>query len=241
MEKANYKRVVLKLSGEALAGTKGYGIDPIVVDEIAKEIKEIKKTNIEVAIVVGGGNIWRGVTGAQMGMERSSADYMGMLATVMNGLAVQNALEQLGVQTRLLSAIEMRQIAEPYIRRRAVRHLEKGRIVIFGAGTGSPYFTTDTTAALRAAEINADVILMAKNGVDGVYSADPKLDESAVKFDEISYSDVLAKDLTVMDQTAITLCKDNDIDLCVFNMQEDGNIAKACDGQKIGTTISGGK
>ena len=164
-----------------------------------------------------------------------------MLATVMNGLAVQNSLEQLGVQTRLLSAIEMRQIAEPYIRRRAVRHLEKGRIVIFGAGTGSPYFTTDTTAALRAAEINADVILMAKNGVDGVYSADPKLDESAVKFDQISYSDVLAKDLKVMDQTAITLCKDNDIDLCVFNMQEDGNIAKACDGQKIGTTISGGK
>ena len=200
-----------------------------------------KDLGVEIAIVCGGGNIWRGVTGAQMGMERSSADYMGMLATVMNGLAVQNALEQLGIQTRLLSAIEMRQIAEPYIRRRAVRHLEKGRIVIFGAGTGSPYFTTDTTAALRAAEINADVILMAKNGVDGVYSADPKLDESAVKFDEISYSDVLAKDLKVMDQTAITLCKDNDIDLCVFNMQEDGNIAKACDGQKIGTTISGGK
>ena len=236
-----YKRVLLKLSGEALAGEDNFGINAKTVADIARQIKEAKELGVEIAIVCGGGNIWCGVTGAQMGMERSSADYMGMLATVMNGLAVQNALEQLGIQTRLLSAIEMRQVAEPYIRRRAVRHLEKGRIVIFGAGTGSPYFTTDTTAALRAAEINADVILMAKNGVDGVYSADPKLDANAVKFDEISYADVLTKDLKVMDQTAITLCKDNNIDLCVFNMQEDGNIAKACDGQKIGTTISGGK
>lgn len=236
-----YKRVLLKLSGEALDGEDNFGINAKTVADIARQIKEAKELGVEIAIVCGGGNIWRGVTGAQMGMERSSADYMGMLATVMNGLAVQNALEQLGIQTRLLSAIEMRQVAEPYIRRRAVRHLEKGRIVIFGAGTGSPYFTTDTTAALRAAEINADVILMAKNGVDGVYSADPKLDANAVKFDEISYADVLTKDLKVMDQTAITLCKDNNIDLCVFNMQEDGNIAKACDGQKIGTTISGGK
>lgn len=236
-----YKRVLLKLSGEALAGEDNFGINAKTVADIARQIKEAKELGVEIAIVCGGGNIWRGVTGTQMGMERSSADYMGMLATVMNGLAVQNALEQLGIQTRLLSAIEMRQVAEPYIRRRAVRHLEKGRIVIFGAGTGSPYFTTDTTAALRAAEINADVILMAKNGVDGVYSADPKLDANAVKFDEISYADVLTKDLKVMDQTAITLCKDNNIDLCVFNMQEDGNIAKACDGQKIGTTISGGK
>ena len=236
-----YKRVLLKLSGEALAGEDNFGINAKTVANIARQIKEAKELGVEIAIVCGGGNIWRGVTGAQMGMERSSADYMGMLATVMNGLAVQNALEQLGIQTRLLSAIEMRQVAEPYIRRRAVRHLEKGRIVIFGAGTGSPYFTTDTTAALRAAEINADVILMAKNGVDGVYSADPKLDANAVKFDEISYADVLTKDLKVMDQTAITLCKDNNIDLCVFNMQEEGNIAKACDCQKIGTTISGGK
>ena len=236
-----YKRVLLKLSGEALAGEDNFGINAKTVANIARQIKEAKELGVEIAIVCGGGNIWRGVTGAQMGMERSSADYMGMLATVMNGLAVQNALEQLGIQTRLLSAIEMRQVAEPYIRRRAVRHLEKGRIVIFGAGTGSPYFTTDTTAALRAAEINADVILMAKNGVDGVYSADPKLDANAVKFDEISYADVLTKDLKLMDQTAITLCKDNSIDLCVFNMQEEGNIAKACDGQKIGTTISGGK
>ena len=236
-----YKRVLLKLSGEALAGEDNFGINAKTVADIARQIKEAKELGVEIAIVCGGGNIWRGVTGAQMGMERSSADYMGMLATVMNGLAVQNALEQLGIQTRLLSAIEMRQVAEPYIRRRAVRRLEKGRIVIFGAGTGCTYFTTETIAALRAAEINADVILMAKNGVDGVYSADPKLDANAVKFDEISYADVLTKDLKVMDQTAITLCKDNNIDLCVFNMQEDGNIAKACDGQKIGTTISGGK
>ena len=207
-----YKSVLLKLSGEALAGEDNFGINAKTVADIARQIKEAKELGVEIAIVCGGGNIWRGVTGAQMGMERSSADYMGMLATVMNGLAVQNALEQLGIQTRLLSAIEMRQVAEPYIRRRAVRHLEKGRIVIFGAGTGSPYFTTDTTAALRAAEINADVILMAKNGVDGVYSADPKLDANAVKFDEISYADVLTKDLKVMDQTAITLCKDNNIE-----------------------------
>ena len=237
----NYKRVLLKISGEALAGDQGFGINPIVVKDIAEQIKDAKDLGVEIAIVCGGGNIWRGKTGADMGMERASADYMGMLATVMNGLALQNALESIGLETRVMTAIDMKEVAEPYIRRRAVRHLEKGRIVIFSAGTGSPYFTTDTTAALRAAEINADVILMAKNGVDGVYSADPKLDESAVKFDEISYSDVLAKDLKVMDQTAITLCKDNDIDLCVFNMQEDGNIAKACDGQKIGTTISGGK
>lgn len=236
-----YKRVLFKLSGEALAGGKGFGIDSEVVTKITSQIKKVVEQGVEVAIVVGGGNIWRGKTGADMGMERSSADYMGMLATVMNGLAVQNALEAIGVPTRVLSAIEMRQVAEPYIRRRAIRHLEKGRIVIFGAGTGSPFFTTDTTAALRAAEINADVILMAKNGVDGVYSADPKLDPNAVRFDEISYFDVLQKDLKIMDQTAITLCKDNDIDLCVFNMSEDGNIAKACNGDKIGTTISGGK
>lgn len=236
-----YKRVLLKLSGEALAGDDKTGINAITVADIARQIKDAKDLGVEIAIVCGGGNLWRGKTGADMGMERSSADYMGMLATVMNGLAVQNALEAIGVPTRLLSAIEMRQVAEPYIRRRAVRHLEKGRIVIFGAGTGSPYFTTDTTAALRAAEIGADVILMAKNGVDGVYSADPKLDPNAVKFDKISYRDVLSKDLKIMDQTAITLCKDNDIDLSVFNMAEDGNIAKACEGTVIGTTISGGQ
>lgn len=236
-----YKRVLLKLSGEALAGESKTGIDANTVLEIAREIKKVKDLGIEIAIVCGGGNIWRGKVGSDMGMDRSTADYMGMLATVMNGLAVQNALETIGVGTRLLTAIEMRQIAEPYIRRRAVRHLEKGRVVIFGAGTGSPFFTTDTTAALRAAEINSDVILMAKNGVDGVYSADPKVDTTAIKFDEMSYRDVLEKDLTIMDQTAITLCKDNDIDLCVFNMQEEGNIVKACRGEKIGTTISRGE
>ena len=225
----------MKLSGEALAGDDKMGINAQTVADIARQIKDAKAIGVEIAIVCGGGNLWRGKTGADMGMDRSSADYMGMLATV------QNALEAIDVPTRVLSAIEMRQVAEPYIRRRAIRHLEKGRIVIFGAGTGSPFFTTDTTAALRAAEINADVILMAKNGVDGVYSADPKLDPNAERFENISYFDVLQKDLKIMDQTAITLCKDNNIDLCVFNMSEDGNIAKACNGDKIGTIISGGK
>ena len=236
-----YKRVLLKLSGEALAGEKGFGIDANTVQDIARQIKEAKDLGCEIAIVCGGGNIWRGKVGSEMGMERASADYMGMLATAMNGLAVQSALEREGVDTRLMTAIEMKQVAEPYIRRRAVRHLEKGRIVIFGAGLGSPFFTTDTTAALRAAEIEAEVILMAKNGVDGVYSADPRVDNEAVMFDEISYMEVLNRQLMIMDQTAITLCMDNKIDLCVFNMQKDGNIAKAVSGEKIGTTITGGK
>ena len=236
-----YNRVLLKISGEALAGADKFGINPVVVKDIARQIKDAKDLGVEIAVVCGGGNIWRGKTGSEMGMERASADYMGMLATVMNGIALQNALETQGVDTRLLSAISMKEVAEPYIRRRAVRHLEKGRVVIFGAGTGSPFMTTDTTAALRAAEINADVILMAKNGVDGVYSADPKLDPTAVKYDSITYLDVINKDLKIMDQTAITLCKDNGIDLCVFNMQEDGNIAKACHGDTIGTTISRGE
>ena len=236
-----YNRVLLKISGEALAGVKGFGIDPEVVLSIAKQIKDATKKGVEIAVVCGGGNIWRGKTGADMGMERASADYMGMLATIMNGLALQNALESIGVDTRCMTAIEMREVAEPYIRRRAVRHLQKGRIVIFAGGTGSPYFTTDTTAALRAAEINADVILMAKNGVDGVYSADPKIDPNATKFDHLTYLDVLNKDLKVMDQTAITLCKDNNIDLSVFNMQEEGNIALACEGKVNGTIISKGE
>lgn len=236
-----YKRVLLKISGEALAGDQKFGINPVVVADIARQIKDAKDLGVEIAIVCGGGNIWRGVTGEKLGMERASADYMGMIATVMNGIALQNALEQLDIQTRLLSAISMKEVAEPYIRRRAVRHLEKGRVVIFGAGTGSPFFTTDTTAALRAVEMNADVILMAKNGVDGVYSADPKIDPNATKYDHITYQDVLAEDLRIMDQTAITLCKDNNISLCVFDMAEDGNIKKACEGQAIGTTITGGK
>ena len=237
--KAKYKRVLLKISGEALAGDDHFGINEDMLKKVALQVKEVTEMGVQVAVVVGGGNSWRGRTSKSM--DRATADYMGMLATVMNGLAVQNALEAIGVPTRVLSAIEMRQVAEPYIRRRAIRHLEKGRVVIFGAGTGSPFFTTDTTAALRAAEINADVILMAKNGVDGVYSADPKVDPNAIRFDTISYFDVLQKDLKIMDQTAITLCKDNNIDLCVFNMSVDGNIAKACNGDDIGTTISGGK
>ena len=237
MPDTKYKRVLLKLSGEALAGENKTGVDFETVNKICDQIKELTEMGIEVAIVVGGGNFWRG---AKVKMDRTTSDYMGMLATAMNGLALQSALEEKGVYTRLQTAIEMREIAEPYIKRRATRHLEKGRVVIFGCGTGNPYFTTDTAAALRAAEIGAEVILVGKT-IDGVYSADPKQDESAVKYDQISYLDILSKDLKVMDQTAITLCKDNDIDLCVFNMQEDGNIAKACDGQKIGTTISGGK
>jgi len=236
-----YNRVLLKLSGEALAGDQKTGIDAKTVADIARQIKEAKELDVEIAIVCGGGNIWRGKVGSAMGMERATADYMGMLATVMNGMAIQNALESIGIETRLLSAIEMQQIAEPYIRRRAIRHLEKGRIVIFGAGLGSPFFTTDTTAALRAAEIDAQVILMAKNGVNGVYTADPKVDSNAIKFDEISYMEVINRQLTVMDQTAITLCMDNKIDLCVFNMSVDGNIARAVNGEKIGTIISGGK
>jgi len=236
-----YNRVLLKLSGEALAGDQKTGIDAKTVADIARQIKEAKKLDVEIAIVCGGGNIWRGKVGSAMGMDRATADYMGMLATVMNGMAIQNALESIGIETRLLSAIEMQQIAEPYIRRRAIRHLEKGRIVIFGAGLGSPFFTTDTTAALRAAEIDAQVILMAKNGVNGVYTADPKVDSNAIKFDEISYMEVINRQLTVMDQTAITLCMDNQIDLCVFNMSVDGNIARAVNGEKIGTIISGGK
>ncbi len=240
MEK--YNRVLLKISGEALAGEKGFGIDPITVADIARQIKDAKLLGVQIAIVCGGGNIWRGKTGSELGMERANADYMGMLATVMNGMALQNALEDIGVETRLQTAIEMKEVAEIYIRRRAIRHLEKDRIVIFGAGLGSPFFTTDTTAALRAAEINADVILMAKNGVDGVYSDDPKINPEAKKYNHISYLDVINEDLHIMDQTAVTLCKDNDIDLCVFNMQEDGNIARACNGESIGTTISkGGK
>ena len=235
-----YKRVLLKLSGEALSSP-GNAFDPAILKALAEELKQVRELGVDLAIVVGGGNFIRGKMAESIGIERVQGDYMGMLATVINALAVQGALEQAGVPTRGQTAIEMQKVAEPFIVRRAIRHLEKGRIVIFGAGTGNPYFSTDTTAALRASEIGADVILMAKNGVDGVYSADPKLDANAVRFDEISYFDVLQKDLKIMDQTAITLCKDNNIDLCVFNMSEDGNIAKACNGDKIGTTISGGK
>lgn len=234
-----YKRVVLKLSGEALAGPNGFGIDPATMKVIAKEIKEVHELGVEIAIICGGGNIWRGKTGEEMGMERAQADYMGMLATVMNALGLQDVLENIGVPTRVQTSIEMRQIAEPYIRRRAERHLEKGRVVIFAAGTGNPYFSTDTTAALRAAEIEADVILMAKNGVDGVYTADPKVDKAATKFTELTHLDVISKGLQVMDSTASSLSMDNDIPVVVFNLNETGNIRRVVLGEEIGTTVKG--
>lgn len=238
MEQPRYRRIVLKLSGEALAGKQGYGINPEVVYSIAEQIKEIISLNVQVAIVVGGGNIWRGVAGSQKGMDRATADYMGMLATVMNSLALQDALENITVDTRVLTAIEMREIAEPYIRRRAIRHLEKGRVVICGAGTGNPYFSTDTTAALRAAEIEAEVILMAKQ-VDGVYDSDPVKNPNAKKFSELKYIDVLQRGLGVMDSTATSLCMDNEIPLVVFNLNEKGNIKRAVMGEHIGTFVGG--
>ena len=237
MSVSQYKRVVIKLSGEALAGDLGFGFSPEVIKAIAAEIKDVVDLGVEVALVVGGGNIWRGKIGAEMGMERANADYMGMLGTVMNALALQDSLENLGVPTRVQSSIVMTQVAEPYIRRKAVRHLEKSRVVIFAAGTGNPYFSTDTTAALRAAEINADAILMAKNNVDGIYSADPKLDATAVKYDTLTYLDVIQQGLQVMDSTASTLCMDNDIKLVVFNLSEAGNIKRAVMGEKIGTVV----
>ena len=233
MPENKYKRILLKLSGEALAGEKKVGIDTETVDKICEQVKELVKMKTEVAIVVGGGNFWRG---ANKKMERTTSDYMGMLATTMNGLALQNTLEEKGVYTRLQTAIEMREIAEPYIKRRAVRHLEKGRVVIFGCGTGNPYFTTDTAAALRAAEIDAEVILVGKT-IDGVYSADPKIDKNAVKYDEISYLDILSDNLKVMDSTAISLCRDNNIPLIVFEIAKPDNIIKIVKGEKIGTLI----
>lgn len=238
-EEAKYKRVILKLSGEALAGANGYGIDPTIIKSISEQIKEVVALGVEVAVVVGAGNIWRGKTGSEMGMDRATADYMGMLATVMNALALQDSLESIGVETRVQTSIEMRQVAEPYIRRRAIRHLEKKRVVIFAAGTGNPYFSTDTTAALRAAEIEAEVILMAKNNVDGVYSADPKTDKNAKKYKEISYLRVLNEGLQVMDSTASSLSMDNDIPLVVFSITENGNIKRAVLGEDIGTIVKG--
>ncbi|MBM6731767.1 UMP kinase [Megasphaera stantonii] len=237
METKKYNRIVLKLSGEALAGAQGYGIDPETVETIAKQVVEVNKLGIQVAIVVGGGNIWRGLSGSAKGMDRVSADYMGMLATVMNALALQDAMEKNGVATRVQTAINMQQVAEPYIRRRAIRHMEKGRVVIFGAGTGNPYFSTDTTAALRAAEIEADAILMAKNGVDGVYDSDPKLNPDAKMFRRLSYMDVINKELKVMDATATTLCMNNKIPIVVFNIDVEGNIIAAASGKDLGTLV----
>ena len=237
MSAPKYDRIVLKLSGEALAGEKGFGLAPEVIKNVAKQVKEVVDLDVEVAVVVGGGNIWRGKIGSEMGMDRTTADYMGMLATVMNSMALQDALEKLDVETRVATSIDMRQVAEPYIRRKAIRNLEKKRVVIFAGGTGNPYFSTDTTAALRAAEIEADVILMAKNNVDGVYSADPAKDKDAVKYEELSYLDVISQGLEVMDSTASTLCMDNDIPLVVFSLMEEGNIKKAVLGEEIGTVI----
>ena len=236
---ARYRRIVLKLSGEALSGELGYGIDPKVIQSIAHQVKEVAELGIEIAIVVGGGNIWRGKIGSEMGMERANADYMGMLATVMNSLALQDSLESIGIPTRVQTSIEMRQVAEPYIRRKAVRHLEKKRVVIFAAGTGNPYFSTDTTAALRAAEVDAEVILMAKNNVDGVYNDDPKVNKNAKKYDKLSYMDMLNEGLEVMDSTASSLCMDNDIPLIVFSITEEGNIKRVVQGEVLGTTIRG--
>ncbi len=240
VETVKYRRILLKLSGEALAGEQGYGIDPDIINGIATEIKEVIELGVEIALVIGGGNIFRGIAASAQGMERASADYMGMLATVMNSLAMQDALEKQGVVTRVQSAIEMQQIAEPYIRRRAVRHLEKGRVVIFGAGTGNPYFTTDTAASLRAMEINAEVILKATK-VDGVYTADPNIDKNAVKLPTLTYLDVLQKGLKVMDATATSLCMDNDLPMIIFDMTHRNNIKKVVLGEKIGTIVKGGE
>ncbi len=232
-----YNRVLLKLSGEALSSAE-YAFDPKLLSRLADELNEVHQLGIDLAIVVGGGNFIRGKMMEQMGVDRVQADYMGMLGTVINALAVQNALEQKGVPTRVQTAIEMQKVAEPFIQRRAIRHLEKGRVVIFGAGTGSPYFSTDTTAALRASEIGADVILMAKNGVHGVYDSDPKKNPNARKFDRLSYMELLQRELQVMDSTATSMCMDNDIDLIVFNMNEPGNILKAVKGDIAGTIIT---
>jgi uridylate kinase len=233
-----YKRVLLKLSGEALMGNNGFGIDPAIIKQMAQEVRNVVNMEVELAIVVGGGNIFRGMAASAMGMDRATGDYMGMLATVMNALALQDGLESVGVTTRILSAMDIREVAEPFIRRRALRHLEKGRVIIFAAGTGNPYFTTDTAASLRAAEIGAEVILKATK-VDGIYDRDPMKDSNAVKFDHLTYLDVLTKDLKVMDQTAITLCKENAIPLVVFDLHTAGNIEKAVRGEPIGTTVGG--
>lgn len=236
MQRPMFKRVILKLSGEALAGEKGFGLDPQVLDRIAAQIKTVRQLGVEIAVVVGAGNFWRGRLGQEMGMDRASADYMGMLATVMNSLALQDAIEKYDVDTRVMTAVEMRQVAEPFIRRRAIRHLEKGRVVIFAAGTGNPYFTTDTTAALRAAEIEAEAILMGKQGVEGVYDSDPRKNKDAVKYTEVSYHEVLTKHLQVMDSTATALCMDNKIPIIVFDMMGPDYVRKVVLGEDVGQT-----
>ncbi|MCU0573070.1 MAG: UMP kinase [Syntrophobacteraceae bacterium] len=237
--KPRYKRILLKLSGEALMGAEPYGIDPVVLNDVATEVCEVSQLGVETALVIGGGNIFRGVSGASRGMDRSTADYMGMLATVMNALALQQALEKMGIPTRVLSAIDMKEVAEPYIRRRAIRHLEKGRVVIFAAGTGLPFFTTDTTAALRAVEIDAGVLMKATK-VDGIYASDPVEDPTAIKYDHVSYSEVLQKNLKVMDATAISLSRDQNMPIVVFNLRTSGNIKRVVLGEDVGTLVDGG-
>ncbi|MGE5375180.1 MAG: UMP kinase [Bacteroidota bacterium] len=238
MSEIKYKRILLKLSGEALAGRSGYGIDVAEAESIASRIKEVYEMGVEVAVVIGAGNLWRGKQGLLRGMDRGTADYMGMLGTVMNALAVMDALERDGVTTRVMSAIEMRAIAEPYIRRRAIRHLEKGRVVIFSAGTGNPYFSTDTAAALRATEVGADVVIKATK-VDGVYDSDPKQNSSAVKFDEMTHLDFLSRRLTVMDSTAVTLCMENDLPILVLNFWDTNALTSALRGEAVGTLVFG--
>ena len=233
-----YRRVLLKLSGEVFGGEKGIGVDPDVVSDVADQIADVAKSGVEIAIVVGGGNYFRGAELQQRGMERARADYMGMLGTVMNCLALQDFLEKKGIDTRVQTAITMGQVAEPYIPRRSIRHLEKGRVVIFGAGAGMPFFTTDTVAAQRALEIGSDALLLAKSGVDGVYSADPRKDKSAVKFETISYDEVLSKSLAVADAAAFSLCRENKLPIIVFDLMQKGNIAKAVRGEKIGTLVN---
>ncbi len=232
-----YKRILLKLSGESLMGDNGFSIDPTKVRQYASDIKGLVNEGVEVAIVIGGGNIFRGLQDSETGIERAQGDYMGMLATVINGMAIQDALEKMGVYTRLMSAIKMEEIAEPYIRRRAIRHLEKGRVVIFGAGTGNPYFTTDTAASLRAIEIEADVILKGTR-VDGIYTADPEKDKSATKFERLSFTEAIQKDLNVMDMTAFTLCNENKLPIIVFDMNKKGNLIKVIQGENICTLVS---
>ncbi|MBR8828754.1 MAG: UMP kinase [Gomphosphaeria aponina SAG 52.96 = DSM 107014] len=234
----SYHRVLLKLSGEALMGEKGYGIDPKIVADIAQEISEVVKSGVQLVIVVGGGNIFRGVKAAAGGMDRATADYIGMIATVMNAMTLQDALERIGIPTRVQTAIAMQEVAEPYIRRRAIRHLEKGRVVIFGAGSGNPFFTTDTTAALRAAEVDAEVILKATK-VDGIYDCDPKENPNAHRYESLNYAHVITNDLRVMDQTAIALCKENNIPLVIFDLSVRGNIIRAAKGEPVGTIVGG--
>jgi uridylate kinase len=235
--KAAYRRLLVKLSGEQLAGENGFGISAAVIKHMALELREVSELGVQLGVVIGGGNVIRGINAASEGMDRTSADYMGMLASIINGMALQDALEKVGLVTRVLTALEIQDVAEPYIRRRAIRHLEKGRVVVFAGGTGNPYFSTDTAAALRAAEIDAEVILMAKSGVDGVYDSDPKLNPDAVRYDTVSYGEAIEKNLRVMDQTAIALCRENQLPIVVFDMGVPGNLRRLAAGEDVGTRV----